>query len=137
MQHSREDFEIDQNNDQVVIEINRNQIEQLHGGRPPLPRDGAAGRADAPLYPVPLPFFLSPDRSEGRQDHDPGLCQRYPLRSPEVPRRRGHHSDVRAQADAKHLDKVERLLYAWVDFVKEEADSNTDFSSFEMNGRRD
>ena len=39
------------------------------------------------------------------------------------------------QADARHLDKVERLLYAWVDFVKEDVDSGTDFKTFEMDGR--
>ncbi len=38
-------------------------------------------------------------------------------------------------ADAHHLNKVERLLYAWVDFVKDEADAAEDFRSFEVDGR--
>src|SRR3954454_3407088 len=36
------------------------------------------------------------------------------------------------QADASHLDRVEKMLYAWVDFVKDEADPGRDFSTFEM-----
>lgn len=37
-------------------------------------------------------------------------------------------------ADAMHLDRVEKMLYAWVDFIKDDADKNRDFTTFEMNG---
>ncbi len=40
------------------------------------------------------------------------------------------------QADAHHLDRVERMLYAWVDFIRDDADRNRDFSTFEMNGKQ-
>jgi hypothetical protein len=40
-----------------------------------------------------------------------------------------------ARADARHLGKVERLLYAWVDFVKEAVDAGPDFTTFEMGDR--
>ena len=36
------------------------------------------------------------------------------------------------QADASQLDRVERMLYAWVDFVKDETDASRDFTTFEM-----
>ena len=40
------------------------------------------------------------------------------------------------RADARYLDKVENLLYAWVDFVKDEADPDRDFKTFKMEGHR-
>jgi hypothetical protein len=40
------------------------------------------------------------------------------------------------QADARHLDKVQWLLYAWVDFVKNESDDPGDFRSFEVDGHQ-
>ena len=41
------------------------------------------------------------------------------------------------QADASHLDRVEQMLYAWVDFIKDDADSEgRDFTTFEMNANR-
>src|SRR3954453_11831304 len=36
------------------------------------------------------------------------------------------------QADASQLDRVERMLYAWVEFVKDEADPGRDFTTFQM-----
>jgi hypothetical protein len=41
-----------------------------------------------------------------------------------------------AQADASHLDRVEEMLYAWVNFVKNEVDSGRDFSTFQMHSVR-
>jgi hypothetical protein len=35
------------------------------------------------------------------------------------------------QADASQLDRVEKMLYAWVDFVKDEAETDRDFTTFE------
>ena len=45
------------------------------------------------------------------------------------------HPLFEPQADARHLDKVERLLGAWVDFVEEGVNSEADFKTFEMDGR--
>ncbi len=39
-------------------------------------------------------------------------------------------------ADATQLDRVEEMLYAWVEFVKDEADSGRDFSTFRMHAVR-
>ena len=39
------------------------------------------------------------------------------------------------QADQTHLQKMERLLRAWIDFVKEEADPESGFKSFELEDR--
>jgi hypothetical protein len=39
-------------------------------------------------------------------------------------------------ADARHLDKIQRLLYDWVDFVKDETDAPGDFRSFEVDARQ-
>jgi len=38
-------------------------------------------------------------------------------------------------ADARHLDRVEGLLYAWVRFIQEDADATRDFTTFEMKDR--
>jgi hypothetical protein len=40
-----------------------------------------------------------------------------------------------ARADFTHLEKVERLLRGWVDFVQEESDAASDFKSFELGDR--
>jgi hypothetical protein len=42
-----------------------------------------------------------------------------------------------ARADASHLQKVERLLRAWVDFVRENPDDEIVFKSFEVGDGRD
>jgi hypothetical protein len=39
-------------------------------------------------------------------------------------------------ADATHLDRVEELLYAWVDFVKEDTEPGREFKTFQMNTKR-
>jgi hypothetical protein len=57
-------------------------------------------------------------------------------------RQRAHVGDVRTPpfstgADAKHLDKVRRLLYSWVDFVKDDTDLTDDFRSFATSDRPD
>jgi hypothetical protein len=39
-------------------------------------------------------------------------------------------------ADQTHLKKVERLLYAWVDFVKEAQDDEVSFKSFPLEDKR-
>jgi hypothetical protein len=36
-------------------------------------------------------------------------------------------------ADYVHLEKLERLIREWVDFVQEQPESNGEFQSFEMN----
>lgn len=41
-----------------------------------------------------------------------------------------------ARADVAHLKKVERLLYAWVDFVKEAPDDEISFKSFPVGDGR-
>jgi hypothetical protein len=40
-------------------------------------------------------------------------------------------------ADHKHLEKLERLLHSWVDFVKEGPDSETPFTSFSVRERQE
>jgi hypothetical protein len=40
------------------------------------------------------------------------------------------------RADSTHLKKVERLLRAWVEFVKEAPDDEVAFKSFEVDDRR-
>jgi hypothetical protein len=55
-------------------------------------------------------------------------------------RQKSHVGEVKTpmftpQADAVHLDKVQQLLYAWVDFVKEDVDAPGDFRSFEVESR--
>jgi hypothetical protein len=40
------------------------------------------------------------------------------------------------QADACHLDRVESMLYSWVEFVKDEAEAGRDFSTFAMHANR-
>lgn len=39
------------------------------------------------------------------------------------------------QADFKHFQKLEKLLHAWVDFVKQEPNTESDFRSFEVQDR--
>lgn len=136
MQYSREDVEIEQDSDQVVIEINRNQIERFTGADPrcrgmELPEGLMLRYAlSHSLY-----FYLRTGVKEGKittqifASDTPYDRQKAPVGEVSTPM-------FEAEADAKHLDKVERLLYAWVDFVKEEADTDRDFTSFEMNGRR-
>jgi hypothetical protein len=41
------------------------------------------------------------------------------------------------QADQTHLQKLEQLLRAWIEFVKEDADPETSFKSFELGDRQD
>jgi hypothetical protein len=40
------------------------------------------------------------------------------------------------QADAGHLDRVQEILYAWVDFVKDDVVTRRDSTTFEMNSGR-
>jgi hypothetical protein len=41
------------------------------------------------------------------------------------------------KADALHLEKLERLLQSWVEFVGSEADLAQEFQSFVLNDRHD
>jgi hypothetical protein len=136
MPNSCEDVEIEQDSGQVVVEINRSQMERFTGADPrcrgmELPEGLMLRYAlSHSLY-----FYLRTGVKEGKittqifASDTPYDRQKSPVGEVSTPM-------FESQADAKHLDKVERLLYAWVDFVKEEADSDTDFRSFEMNGRR-
>jgi hypothetical protein len=41
------------------------------------------------------------------------------------------------QADHTHLQKLERLLRVWIEFVKEDNDPEPGFKSFELGDRED
>lgn len=137
MQNGHNDGEIAQDNDQVVIEISRNQLERFTGADPrcrglELPEGVMLRYALAQsLY-----FYLRTGVKEGKittrvfASDTPYDRQKSPVGEVSTPM-------FEPQADARHLDKVERILYAWVDFVKEEADTDTSFKYFEMNERRD
>ena len=135
MQNGHEDIKANGDDDQVVVEINRHQLERFTGADTrcrgmELP-EGLMLRysLSSSLY-----FYLRTGVKEGKI-----MTQIFASDTP-YDRKKSAVGDVstpmfESQADAKHLDKVERLLYAWVDFVKDDADSATDFKTFEMDGR--
>ena len=56
-------------------------------------------------------------------------------------RQKAHIGEVRtpmfeAQSDQRHLDKLEKLVRTWVDFVKDGANTEQDFTSFAMDGEK-
>ena len=135
MQNGHKDIQIDQDDDQVVVEINRHQMERFTGADPrcrgmELP-EGLMLRYSLShsLY-----FYLRTGVKEGKittqifASDTPYDRKKSPVGEASTPM-------FEPQADARHLDKVERLLYAWVDFVKEDVDSGADFKTFQMDGR--
>ena len=135
MQNGHMDIQLFQGDDQVVVEINRNQIERFTGADPrcrglELPEGLMLRYAlSHSLY-----FYLKTGVKEGKiATHIFASDTPYDRQKSRV----GEASTpmFEPQADARHLDKVERLLYAWVDFVKEDADSGADFKTFQMDGR--
>ena len=136
MQNGQKDIRIDPDDDQVIVEINRHQLERFTGADPrcrgmELP-EGLMLRYSLShsLY-----FYLRTGVKAGKitthvfASDTPYDRQKSPVGEVSTPMFESH-------ADEKHLDKVERLLYAWVDFVKEDLDSGPDFKTFEMDGRR-
>src|SRR3954467_10566506 len=115
MQNGHEDIEIDQDDDKVVVEINRHQLERFTGADPrcrglELPEGLMLRYAlSHSLY-----FYLRTGVKEGKitthvfASDSPYERQKSPVGEVSTPM-------FESQADAKHLVKVERLLYAWVD----------------------
>ena len=135
MQNGHSDVQMDQDDDQVVVEINRHQLERFTGADPrcrgmELPEGLMLRYAlSQSLY-----FYLKTGVKEGKI-----ISQIFASDSP-YERQKTRVGEVstpmfEAQADARHLDKVERMLYSWVDFVKDEVDSGTDFKTFQTDGR--
>jgi hypothetical protein len=119
-------------NDRVVYEVTRNQLEHFTGNDPrcrglQLP-EGLMLRytLSKALY-----FYLRSGVREGKisthvfASDTPYDRQKTPIGEVLTPM-------FDAQADRTHLKKVEALLFAWVDFVKEGADDELGFKSFTM-----
>ena len=120
--------------DQVIADLNRTQLERFTGGDPrcrglELP-EGLMLRYNlsASLF-----FYLKTGVKDGKI-----VTLIFASDSP-YERQKTLVGDVSTpmfapQADAMHLDRVEKMLYSWVDFIKDDADKNRDFTTFEMNG---
>jgi hypothetical protein len=135
MHNGHNDIQIESADDQVLVEVNRYQLEHFTGGDPrcrglELPEGLMLRYAlSRSLY-----FYLRTAVKEGKvttrifASDTPYERQKSPVGEVSTPM-------FEPRADATHLDKVERLLYAWVDFVQEDGDAGTDFTTFETEGR--
>lgn len=122
---------------QVIADINRTQIERFTRSDPrcralELP-EGLMLRYNLSRS---LYFCLRTGVKEGRI-----VSQVFASDSP-YDRQKAHVGEVRtplfeAQADAAHLDRVQRMLYSWVEFVKDEVDAGRDFTRFDSHIDRD
>jgi hypothetical protein len=131
----RDHAEVIPDEDRVVNQINRTQLQRFTDADPrcrglELPEGLMLRYALArSLY-----FYLRTGVKDGKI-----MTRIYASDSP-YDRQKSNVGEVKTpmfepRADAHHLDKVERLLYAWVDFVKDEADAAGDFRSFAVDGR--
>jgi hypothetical protein len=78
-----------------------------------------------------LYFYLRSGVKEGR------LTTRVFASDSPYDRQKANIGEVRTpmfepRSDQTHLDKLEKLVRAWVDFVKDNADADQDFTSFAM-----
>ncbi len=123
-------------NDKVVADLNRTQLERFTGADPrcrglELP-EGLMLRYNLSRS---LFFYLKTGVKDGKI-----ITQIFASDSP-YDREKTLVGEVSTpmfapRADAVQLDRVETMLYAWVDFVKDEADPGRDFSTFRMHAVR-
>jgi hypothetical protein len=121
--------------DKVIVEANHHQLEYFARIEPPcrgmeIP-DGILLRYNLS---VALFFYLKTSVVDGKI-----VTQVFASDSP-YDRQKSWIGEVRtpmfeADADRNHLQRLERLLRGWVDFVKDVPDLDQDFTTFPINDR--